>query len=140
MDSKRPWYYADRAEQLATVMLTRHPRLTVDRPAKNYGFDLLVTLLNNGLAELMFGVEVKADLKKSALLDPELVVRKAVSKRITARAAVLTFPIAIMLFDMSDDTGYLGWILQPRLKNERASLSVADRVKTTKIESDTIVH
>ncbi len=108
-----PWYLAQRAEQLATVLLTRIEKISVARSSRDEGLDLLATITNGHAGGRMFGVEVKGSLDINDLIETDGTIRKALAQSLIARLGEYPFPVAVMLFGMQADDGYFGWVLAP---------------------------
>src|SRR5262245_25350835 len=131
-----PWYFAERAEQLATMILTRNREVLIERrPHSKAGIDLLVTLRDRNVQGRLFGVEVKGTPKISLVIDANHVLRR--SAKLAPEAVVdYPFPVLLMLFDMSTDAGFAGWLLEPTIRARHASLHRPPQVAVVPVNDD----
>lgn len=112
MNRPEPWFLAQRAELLAIVTLTRVPGLTVQRQTMDHGVDLLAFIPGERWGRV-FGVEVKAGTKRDAYITGDGKIRDVIVKNLDRLAGDSPFPVGVLFFDMSDDSGYFGWLLAP---------------------------
>ena len=98
----------ERAGQLAIVYLTRQPELAIKQMSADYGLDLLVAILRDGLPTgRVFGVQIKGrdsiegDMQGHALPSTQQAVETLQE---------IPFPVCAFLFNMEDDQGYYRWV------------------------------
>lgn len=105
-------FYAERAEILGGVYLTRRDDLRVSRIAyPDAGLNLLVTLVRDGVSTgRVFGVQVEA---REEPISRTLDIDSASSRSSVRRVADVPFPVCQFLFSMSDDAGYYRWLKEP---------------------------
>jgi hypothetical protein len=128
-------FLEERAVSLATVLLTRHPRVLVTQSLRfeGLGFDLQVKITHgNRFSGRFFAVVVKARKKLDGIgrrvggnrvrLRPELVKALTNSAHV---ASDLPFPLLFMAFTMDSDSAFFGWLREP---------SDAARLNTPKVE------
>ena len=113
MGKVEPWYLGERAAQLAILMLTRIPDVSVDRDERGIGLDLLVRIGGPGSGGRIFGAEAKGIRKIADAVGRENKVRAHYRDELEQLAGDAPFPVALLIFDMSDDTGYFGWFMEP---------------------------
>lgn len=111
-------FFAERAELLAFIHLTRRDDLAVDRLASSdSGVDFLVTLVQGGVPNgRMFGVQVNA-CEGSVGRPPDLHPGGGLSIR---EVADVPLPVCLFVFTMSDDRGYYAWLKEPDVADARA--------------------
>ncbi len=114
-------YLETRAAQLAAVILTRQPEVSVAIEAipNLYGLDLLVSLLDHGKDHgQRLGIEIKAvhpQVQRQTVLQTwadEVHTRRSPSKDIP-------FPVCRFVFTMNDDQGYWCWVWEPDVTRQR---------------------
>jgi len=110
-------FFAERAELLAFMYLTRRDDLALDRLASSdSGVDFLVTLVQGGVPTgRMFGVQVKAregSVARPGDLHPagDLLIREV---------ADVPLPLCLFVFTMGDDRGYYAWLKEPDVADAR---------------------
>lgn len=105
-------FYAERAEILGGVYLTRRDDLRVSRIAyPDAGVNLLVTLVRDGVSTgRVFGVQVEAREEPIPCTDE---IGSVSSPSSAWRVADVPFPVCQFLFSMSDDAGYYRWLKEP---------------------------
>ncbi|MFL5384033.1 MAG: DUF4365 domain-containing protein [Longimicrobiaceae bacterium] len=110
-------FFAERAELLAFIHLTRRDDLAVDRLASSdSGVDFLVTLVQGGVPTgRMFGVQVSA--REGSVARP-CDLHSAGDFSIREVADVL-LPLCLFVFTMSDDRGYYAWLKEPDVADPR---------------------
>ena len=126
-------FLEERAVSLATVLLTRHPRVLVTQSLRFEGFDLQVKITHgNRFSGRSFAVVVKARKKLDGIGrrvgDSSVRLRAELVKALTnsAHAASdLPFPLLFMAFTMDSDSAFFGWLREP---------SGAARLETPKVE------
>jgi hypothetical protein len=113
MTDHTPWYFTERAEQLAIMLLTRMDNVRVSREVKDQGPDLLVAIESNSPAERIFGIEVKATKKLNSLVNSNGMVKKELASRFGRRARDYPYPVGVLIVDVVSDTARFGWVLKP---------------------------
>lgn len=125
--------YAWRAELIAKVMFTRRADINVvhaEARGAHHGWDLVVELLDGDAhTSQVFAVEVKATLKPDGFghvaengevaLHNEWIEKIA---RDAAKAADAPFPVCLIGFAMTTDTGFYAWIRRPVRDGSSAGL------------------
>jgi hypothetical protein len=114
-------FLEERAMSLATVLLTRHPRVLVTQSIRFEGFDLQVKITHgNRFSGRVFAVVVKARKKLDGIGrrvgDSRVRMRADLAKALTnsAHAAShLPFPLLFMAFTMDSDSAFFGWLREP---------------------------
>jgi hypothetical protein len=116
------WAIAERAAQLAIVLLTRRDDLTVTHAATDARVDFLINVGNPGKQTgRVFAVELKASALPQSVGAPEadsseLRLRPAWTSKlaqVSASHADLPFPLCLFFFTMTDDRGYYAWLRRP---------------------------
>jgi hypothetical protein len=116
-----PAFLEQRALSLATVLLTRHPEVTVLSEARDVGYDLEVRITSEGVFRgRIFAIELKArraindigtrtDPMHVRLKDP---LRRTLTEGMK-RLKDLPFPLLYMVFAMDTDRAFFGWLREP---------------------------
>jgi hypothetical protein len=135
-------YVGQRAELLADLVLTRRKEVQVFRVgAKDIGMDLVVRLMHpvaNNQILPMFGVQVKGTAQP---LEDERSATRLATQWVKARPmkGAFLFPVALLLFSMEDDTGYFGWLMEPRVaKGEEPALARPEFLEMKKITKKSV--
>jgi hypothetical protein len=113
-----------RALALATVLLTRHPNVTVVSPQNDVGYDLEVRIASGSVfAGRMFAIELKA---RRALIDVgtktdpmHIKLREPLRRALrdgVRRLRDLPFPLLYMVFAMDTDRAFFGWLREPETR------------------------
>lgn len=132
-----PWFIVERAEMMAVLALTRLPEVIVRRQSEGYGSALLVSVSSQRSARV-FGVLVKGATKSTSCVTPQGLVRSDVADKLKSAAGDSPFPIGLLYFDMTDDSGYFGWLFEPgKLPGE---LVRRDEIEVMPINDDVIRH
>ena len=113
MTDKEPWYFEERAEQFAVMLLTRLEGVQVSRMAGDTGVDLLVTIDTEHSAGRLFGVEVKATNKMSSLVNSNGILKRDLATRLEKVTKDYTFPVGVFIVEVVSDAARFGWILKP---------------------------
>lgn len=127
-------FFAERAELLAFIHLTRRDDLVVDRLASSdSGVDFLVTLMQGGVATgRMFGVQAKAQ-EGTVASACDLHFAGDLSFR---DVADVPLPLCLFVFTMRDDRGYYGWLKEPAVADPRLPvLRRVDEVRWGELDS-----
>lgn len=120
-----------RAVLLATVALTRHPDVLVNRNPTDRGPDLEVEIAPGGKSlGRMFGVELKAVISQQRIgrtVDSDRVrlaspLRSGI-KQFQARYRDLPYPLLFIVFTMDSDRGYFGWLREPQVRDGSPTLA-----------------
>lgn len=94
----------ERVAQLAIVYLTRQPELAIKRMSADYGLDLLVTILRDGLPTgRIFGVQIKG---RDSIEGDIQGLSLPFTQQAVETLRELPFPVCVFLFNMEDDQGY----------------------------------
>ncbi len=112
MNDNEPWFIGQRAELLAAVTFTRLPGVMVRQQPAESGLDLLVTLPADRGGRV-FGVEVMGARHRDSYFTPDGHMHAEVVQRVEKQAGDSPFPVGIAVFDVSDDSGFFGWLLAP---------------------------
>ncbi len=140
MTSSEAWFVGDRAQNLAIVLLTRFP-VSVKRETNNdRGLDLRAAVDPDKPGFREFGVEIKGTTRISQLVDQHHHVH---AERIRASRRLLKdcpFPVAVMVFDVTTDEGFFGWLLAPVVSGARAGLAEVDPVSVEPATNETIAQ
>jgi hypothetical protein len=108
------WYVGQRAEALAMMYLTRRDDLAVTHPSLDYGIDLVVQLLENGVVSgRMFGVQVKATRSRDGLQRRMNAALQDVFAKQGGIISDLPFPVCLFFFALDTDVGYYAWLVEP---------------------------
>ncbi|BAZ28236.1 hypothetical protein NIES4074_06670 [Cylindrospermum sp. NIES-4074] len=119
MVKKEPWYIKLRSNALAIVYLTRRDDLIVSQQQKGTGLDLLVTITKDGNHRgRIFGVEVKATVSSSELIQHQNSFRLKNIRHNIESFKDLPFPFCLFFFTLDNDKTYYKWILEPIVKYE----------------------
>jgi hypothetical protein len=113
MTDQKPWYFEERAEQLAIMLLTRLEGVQVSRMGADPGVDLLVTIDSQHSAGRLFGVEVKATKKMSSLVNSNGILKRDLATRLEKATKHYTFPVGVLIVEVISDAARFGWILKP---------------------------
>ncbi|AUX21486.1 uncharacterized protein SOCEGT47_019700 [Sorangium cellulosum] len=142
MASDKARFFAERAEYLATMFLTRHPDVSVERPSHDYGIDLLVSVKSSERSAELFGVVVKGDIEvEKTLLSDRSRVRATVATALRKQVEHATFPIGVLIFDMRTDEGYFGWVLQPRVAGSVSpGLTLQSSIDVAALDEERLEH
>jgi translation elongation factor EF-Ts len=62
-----------------------------------------------------------------------------VTDQLRVFVADCTFPVAVMVVEMQHDNGYIGWLLEPSLGNDRSRLRLAKAV-AMQLATSQVVH
>ena len=116
-----PRFLEERARALATVLLTRDPRVRVYESRSDSPYDLEVGLVSHGDAQgRMFAIELKAKTQLMSFgrrqRDGSLKLNSQTVKLLKSasdRAKHLPFPLLFMLVPMETDDAYFGWLREP---------------------------
>jgi hypothetical protein len=111
----------ERAESLALVYLTRRDDLLVTRHPGFAGFDLLVSIQEQGDSNnRLFGVEVKGVSSEQALHRNNANWRRQIS--IMQQSGYGDIPVCLFVFVMESDQGYWKWVQEPVADTGRRDL------------------
>ena len=122
MATKEAWYIGQRSEALAIMYLTRRDDLIVSRQKEEHGLDFLVTLLKDGgYSGRLFGVQVKATVSTSKLVQRDYIVEIKLDLKPVQSLAELPFPVCLFFFTLENDQGYYKWILEPVIESQHNS-------------------
>jgi hypothetical protein len=122
------WFIEQRAESLAIVLLTRFP-VTVTRETRvDGGLDLRVVIDPDkpGLRE--FGLEVKGTKHIRQIVDQHNCIRQQALRASRGMLEECPFPVALMIFDVTTDKGFFGWLLAPVIRGAKAGLVKSDPI------------
>ncbi len=140
MTSSEAWFVGDRAENLAIVLLTRFP-VSVRRETDNHqGLDLRVVVDPDKPGFREFGIEIKGATRISQLVDQHHRVRAAAIRASRQVLKDCPFPVALMMFDVTRDEGFFGWLLAPVVSGAQAGLTEVDPVSVEPATNETIAH
>lgn len=117
MSESEPWFLGQRAELLAMVTFTGLPGVTVQQQNADAGIDMLVSIPAERGGRV-FGVEVKGAKSRDAYVTANGQVRHRVVDQLHRSAGDSPFPVGLAVFDMSDDSGYFGWLLAPGVTDD----------------------
>ena len=128
MATSEPWYVSERAESLAFVLLTGFPVQVKREAERDKGLDLRVVVdpKKQGLRE--FGVEVKGTTRIDTLFSNDYRVRPQLIRAARKQLRGYIFPVALLLFDVTTDEGFFGWLLQPVVTPDGARLEEPDPI------------
>lgn len=120
---------------MAMLALTRVPGVTVRRQNEDDGTDLLVSL-SEVRKSRVFGVLVKGATTTAPYLSAQNLVKPNLIETLQQLAADSPFPIGLLFFDMTDDSGYFGWLVAPG--EAAGELVLANQVEVVKINDSVI--
>jgi Domain of unknown function (DUF4365) len=119
---KRNWeeFFAERAEDLAFLHLTRRGDFVVNRlVSPDAGVDFLVTVTRDGVPTgRVFGVQVKA---REGSVQSAGELNRLMKRPQVRSVADVPFPLCMFVFTMSDDRGYFGWLKEPVVGSRRST-------------------
>jgi hypothetical protein len=114
------WFVAQRAQSIATVILTRLPGLSLQR-IEGSPVEFIAVIRNDDRPSArMFGVEVRA-LSPRDRLRADGSVDAATASRLVERAREMPFPAALLLIDIRSEEAWFGWTLPPGRESGRTS-------------------
>jgi hypothetical protein len=129
-------FIGERAEMMAMLALTNVPGVAVRRQNnEDSGVDLLVSVSADRPSRV-FGVQVRGATKVATYLAPNGFVKPELIENLKRNAADFPFPLCLFFFDMSDDSGYFGWLLAPGMAP--GELVLRDEVAVARISDETI--
>ena|ERR1700741_1471357 len=123
MGSPDPWYVGMRAEAHALLRMTSRGGVRVARLPKDAGVDLLLTLGSGELSGRHLGVVVRPRATEEDV--PRLTPRGVQRER--EAFASTTFPVCMVSFSPSGQTGYFRWIIEPSIDRGEPALEFARR-------------
>lgn len=121
-----PEFVGQRAEQLARMYLTRRKDIEIVNAPEDLGYDLLVSLLQNGEnVGRHLAVQVKAAISGKSLKKREDAVQSESVIATMSHVRDLPFPVCLFFFTMDDDSAYWKWIREPLFEEPgRSKLSL----------------
>jgi hypothetical protein len=112
-DSKRR-FVAERAQVLATIILTRRGDLTVVDTKKDTGLDLHVFIdREDKPMRLTFGVLLRGVLSSVTPGHANRILRTTMAQFQGMRK--FTYPVCLFFFTMRDDQAFFSWLAEPVL-------------------------
>ena len=117
-----PQLFERRAIALATVLLTRHPGITVTHALPDAGYDLDVRIAKEGsISGRVFAVELKARLslqRLGTLTDDTLSLSNNLRSGLSQTQksmSDLPYPMLLIVFAMDTDRAFHAWLREPVL-------------------------
>jgi hypothetical protein len=140
MAPSKTWFIAQRAEDLAIVLLTRFP-VTVTREADiGRGPDLRVVIDPDKPGFREFAVEIRGTMRLHDVVDEHDCVRPQLLRASQRMLKDCPFPVAIMVFDVATDAGFFGWLLTPVIQGGKAGLVKAEPVSVEPATNERIAN
>jgi hypothetical protein len=139
MRASEPWFVSQRAVNLAIVVLTRFNHVHVFKEdGVHRKLDLRVGVDFNKPGVREFGVLLKGSTEVEQTLDRYRKGTKFLREE-RRKLKDCIFPVALMVFDVTTDEGFFGWLLAPVLTSEGARLTepepiALDRATNRRIE------
>ena len=110
----------ERANSLATILLTRRSDVYLSSPPKSSPLSMLADILKQGQkVERQFGVKVLGTMGKPTSARLLSTAKPALD---ALQAADLSIPVVLLLFNMPADDGQLYWVVEPAIEGDRAHL------------------
>lgn len=101
----------ERAQALATILLTEQKDVVVDDVREEIGIDLMVRLgRRSGLRQL--GVELRYVMEPLTAAEANRVIRPTLATH-AATFGPFPVPVVMFLFTMRDDAGWYTWVSEP---------------------------
>jgi hypothetical protein len=122
MNDKQPWYVAERALALASLMLTSRKDVVVRPPmgGADDGIDILAEIRRGKAAGgRFFGVQVIGRAELPGLAE----IRKRFRAERKKTHAEYTMPVCAFLFDVRTNAGYYRWLVEPVTSDDDAALN-----------------
>lgn len=140
-----PWYFAERAESLLLLHLTRRNDLELlIRPRGDEDSGLLdyLVYLKSGKHRTgrMFGIELKPSKNlKAKKIDESRNDSSLFAIRVPETLKEVPFPLCLVIFEIVDDRGFYRWFREPAIDAEgRASLVCREENWFARLDCDSL--
>src|SRR4051812_23692037 len=120
-NDSRKRFVAERAQVLATIILTRRGDLTVVDTKRDTGLDLHVFIdREDKPMRLAFGVLLRGVLPPVTPAHANRILRTTMAQFQGMRK--FTYPVCLFFFSMGDEQAFFSWLAEPVVKDNKPKL------------------
>jgi hypothetical protein len=130
-------FLAERAQALATVILTRRDDLKIVETKKETGLDLHVHVEREDKAmRLTFGVLLRAVPSPASAEQANAVLRPTMGQFVGMRK--FTYPVCLFFFTMREEQAYFSWLAEPVVNGHAPKLVHHEKAQCVELTDEVL--